>query len=62
MKLFNIPFIVASLVSLHVTTFAVAMQMDLLIFDSDASKMASWGVAFLTWYGVYRFWPSWVAR
>ena len=56
-KAFHLKFVLAALLSLHVTMFAAAVQLDLLVFDSVAAKVLTSLLAALSWWGVYVCWP-----
>ncbi|MDE2343172.1 MAG: hypothetical protein KGL63_07240 [Betaproteobacteria bacterium] len=56
-KLFNIPFLIAALLSLHITMFTVALQLNLLVIDSLAAKVVCWTVSAFSWWVVYFYRP-----
>ncbi|MDE2131403.1 MAG: hypothetical protein KGL17_02920 [Betaproteobacteria bacterium] len=56
-KSFNIPFVIAALVSLHITMFSVALQLNLLVIDSLTAKVASWALSAFSWWVVYFYRP-----
>ncbi len=52
---FNVLFAVFAIVALNLTMFAVALQMDLLIIDSDLAKVVAWAAAVGAWHMVWKF-------
>ena len=56
-KAFHLKFVIAALLSLHVTMFAAAVLLDLLVFDSMTAKVAASLLAALSWWGVHVYWP-----
>ncbi|MDE1990056.1 MAG: hypothetical protein KGI82_06255 [Betaproteobacteria bacterium] len=56
-KAFHIPFVIAALVSLHVTMFTVALQFNLLVIDSLQAKVACWALSAFSWWVVYFYRP-----
>ena len=46
-------FVVYAIVALNITAFALLLQMDWLIFDSVAEKLAAWLVAAVVWQIAY---------
>ncbi|MDA8415993.1 MAG: hypothetical protein M0Z78_02800 [Betaproteobacteria bacterium] len=51
----NVPFAVFAILALNLTMFAVALQMNLLIIDSDIAKVLAWAFAVGMWHMAYRF-------
>ncbi len=50
-------FIASALLALHLTAFAAAVQLGMLIFSSLFAKALSWGLAVLSWGLLYKCWP-----
>jgi len=52
---FNAIFVVFAILALNLTVFAVALQMDILVFQSDLAKVLAWAVAVGSWHMAYKF-------
>jgi hypothetical protein len=52
---FNVIFALFAILALNLTLFAVALQMDLLIFQSDLAKVLAWAFAVGSWHMAYKF-------
>lgn len=51
----NVPFTIFAILALNVTMFAVALQMNLLIIESDTAKVVAWATSVGMWHLTYRF-------
>ncbi len=52
---FNVIFALLAVLALNLTMFAVALQMDLLIIQSDLAKVLAWAFAVGSWHMAYKF-------
>jgi hypothetical protein len=52
---FNVVFALFSIVALNITIFALALQLDLLIIQSDIAKAIAWACAVGSWHMAYKF-------
>ncbi|WP_297462316.1 hypothetical protein [Ferrovum sp.] len=52
---FNVLFAVFAILALNLTVFALAVQMDLLIIDSNIAKVIAWSCAVGMWHMAWRF-------
>jgi len=52
---FNAIFVIFAILALNLTVFAVALQMDILVFQSDLAKILAWAVAVGSWHMAYKF-------
>jgi hypothetical protein len=52
---FNVVFALLAVLALNLTMFAVALQMDLLIIQSDLAKVLAWAFAVGSWHMAYKF-------
>lgn len=46
-------FVIAALLSLHITMFTVAVQLDLLVIDSPTAKVVTALLSIFSWWVVY---------
>ncbi len=51
----NVLFTIFAILALNVTVFAIALQMNFLIIDSDTAKVIAWACAAAMWHTAYRF-------
>jgi hypothetical protein len=52
---FNVIFALLAVLALNLTMFAVALQMDILIIQSDLAKVVAWAFAVGSWHMAYKF-------
>ncbi len=52
---FNAIFFVLAILALNITVFAIALQLDLLVFQSDLAKVIAWAFAVGSWHMAYKF-------
>ena len=52
---FNAIFAILAILALNITLFAAALQLDLLIFQSDLAKVIAWALAVGSWHVAYKF-------
>ncbi len=52
---FNVIFALLAVLALNLTMFAVALQMDILIIQSDLAKVVAWAFAAGSWHMTYKF-------
>ncbi len=52
---FNVVFIVFAIIAINITMFAIVLQLDLLVFQSDLAKIIAWALAVGSWHMAYKF-------
>ncbi len=52
---FNVVFVLIAILALNLTVFAVALQMDLLVIQSDLAKIIAWAFSAGSWHMAYKY-------